>query len=242
LTGTAPYTINLFSIMKTSLRSLTGPGETGAAANRAEALKLHLVRAADLEPGDPSQTASMPWSLEGLAGRLVELSGTAGAPCLSLACSLLRQAQVTGAYAAWVSGREDFFYPPDLVAGGVDLRSLPVIRLSDTPSAGRAADWLLRTGAFCLLVLDLGGDLGLSVGLQGRLAQLARRQGDTVLILTEKSRETASLSSLVAVRAEAVRVRQPGGDYCCGVRFLKHKRRAPGAQRGEAFLGPPGLC
>jgi recombination protein RecA len=227
--------------MKTSLESRLGAGEAGAAGDRAEALKLHLVRAVDLEYRDSAPGIPVPWSLEGLAGRVVELSGTAGMPCLSLACSLLRQAQATGSFAAWVSAREDVFYPPDLAAGGVDLRSLPVVRLSDTPSAGRAADWLLRTGAFCLLVLDLGRDLALPVGLQGRLAQLARRQGDTVLILTEKSQETASLSSLVAVRAEAVRVRQRGGDYRCDVRFLKHKRRAPGAQQGERFRGPPGL-
>jgi recombination protein RecA len=207
-----------------------------------EVLKRHLVRAVDLEPQSPSQTGSVPWSLGGLAGRVVELSGTAEAPCLSLACSLLRQAQEAGGFAVWVSAREDSFYPPDLAASGVDLRSLPVVRLPDSPSAGRAADWLLRTGAFCLLVLDLGRDLELSVGLQGRLAQLARRQNDTVLILTEKGRATPSLSSLVAVRAEAVRVRRPEGDYRCGVRFLKHKRRAPGMQPGEVFLGPPGLC
>jgi recombination protein RecA len=231
----------LFSIMKSSLRSLTGPGEVGAEGERAEVPKLHLVRAIDLEPQGSNQAVSVPWSLEGLSGRLVELSGTAGAPRLSLACSLLRQAQAMGGFAAWVSAREDSFYPPDLAAAGVELRSLPVVRLPDTLSAGRAADWLLRTGAFCLLVLDLGQDLALPVGLQGRLAQLARRQGDTVLILTEKGREAASLSSLVAVRAEAVRFRQPGTGYRCGVRFLKHKQRAPGVQQGEIFLGPPGL-
>jgi recombination protein RecA len=214
----------------------------GAEDAGGEVLKLHLVRAADLEPQSSNQAGSAPWSLDGLAGRVVELSGAAEAPCLSLACSLLRQAQEAGGFAVWVSAREDSFYPPDLAAGGVDLRSLPVVHLPDSPSAGRAADWLLRTGAFCLLVLDLGRDLELSVGLQGRLAQLARRQNDTVLILTEKGRGTPSLSSLVAVRAEAVRVRRAEGGYRCGVRFLKHKRRAPGMQHGEVFLGPPGLC
>ena len=205
---------------------------------------LHLVRAADLEPGPggAAQASSVPWSLEGLAGRLVELSGAPGAPFLSLACSLLRQAQDRGDLAVWVSAREDSFYPPDLAAAGVNLRALAVVRLADSPSAGRAADWLLRTGAFALVVLDLGRDPELAVGLQGRLAQLARRRSTAVLVLTEKTREAPSLSSLVAVRAEALRRRGPEGRFRCGVRFLKHKRRAPGGQHAEVFLGPPGLC
>jgi recombination protein RecA len=205
---------------------------------------LHLVRAADLDLGlaSPAPTEPVPWSLEGLGGRLVELSGPPGAPLLSLSCSLLRQAQERGGLAAWISAREDCFYPPDLAAGGVALRRLAVVRLSDTPSAGRAADWLLRTGAFSLVVLDLGRDLELAVGLQGRLAQLARRRNTLVLLLTEKSREAPSLGSLVAVRAEALRRRGPEGAFRCGVRFLKHKRRAPGGLHAEVFLGPPGLC
>jgi len=203
---------------------------------------LHLVRATDLDPGSPLQAESVPWGLGGLAGRLVELSGPPGAPFLSLACSLLRQAQEQGDLAVWVSAREDSFYPPDLASAGVALQGLAVVRLADTPSAGRAADWLLRTGAFALVVLDLGRDLELALGLQGRLAQLARRQNTAVLILTEKSREAPSLSSLVGVRAEALRRRDPGGGFRCGIRFLKHKRRAPGGRYAEVFVGPPGLC
>jgi recombination protein RecA len=219
-----------------------GPEGRQAEGAAGEVAKLHLVRAADLEPQGTNPDGAASWSLEGLSGRVVELSGPAGAPCLSLACLLLRQAQEAGGLAVWVSAREDSFFPPDLAAAGVDLRSLPVVGLPDSLSAGRAADWLLRTGAFSLLVLDLGRDLGLSVGLQGRLAQLARRQRDTVLILTEKGGAAPSLSSLVAVRAEALRVRRPQGGYRCGVRFLKHKQRAPGLQHGEVFHGPSGLC
>ena len=220
---------------------MSQPSPTAAKGRDDKALALRLVRAADLEVGRPPQGESVPWSLEGLAGRLVELSGPTGAPFLSLACALIRQAQEKGDYAVWVSAREDSFYPPDAAATGVALSALPVIRLAGSRSAGQAADWLLRTGAFALVVLDLGRDLELALGLQGRLAQLARRQNAAVLILTEKGREAPSLSSLVAIRAEAVRRRNPEGDFHCGVSFLKHKRRAPGGRHAEVFVGPPGL-
>ena len=224
-------------------RSLSADPDRAGQAREVPAptLALHLVRAAELDFREANRTDALPWSPEGLAGRVVELSGIAGAPCLSLACSVLRRAQEKGDYAVWVSAREDSFYPPDLAAAGVDLRELPVVRLSDGPSAGRAADWLLRTGAFSLIVLDLGRDLALSPGLQGRLAQLARRQDAAVLILTEKGREAPSLSSLVAVRAEAVREWSPNGGLRCGILFLKNKRRTPGGGYEEACVGPPGL-
>jgi len=217
------------------------PSPTAGDSRGGRALALHLVRASDLEAEGPSAPETVPWSLEGLAGRLVELSGPTGAPFLSLACALIRQAQEQGEYAVWVSAREDSFYPPDAAAAGVALPALPVVRLAGSASAGQAADWLLRTGAFALVVLDLGRDLALGLGLQGRLAQLARRQNTAVLILTEKNRGAPSLSSLVAVRAEALRRRDPEGDFRCGVSFLKHKRRAPGGRCMEVFVGPPGL-
>ena len=83
---------------------------------------------------------------------------------------------------------------------------------SGAPRTGaRAADLLLRSGGFGLVVLDLmscsrraAADVPLA--MQTRLAGLARKHGSVFLCLTEKNSETSSLGSLVSLRAEAVRV------------------------------------
>ena len=39
--------------------------------------------------------------------------------------------------------------------GGIDLDALPVVRVPDARAAGRAADHLVRSGGFGLVVIDL---------------------------------------------------------------------------------------
>ncbi|MFO7653966.1 MAG: recombinase A [Candidatus Krumholzibacteriia bacterium] len=160
------------------------------------------------------QPASRPsWSPAELVGRLCEVTPGAASAVLTAALALVRQAQQAGEPAAWICGG-DPFYPPDAAAGGVDLAALPVIRVPDAAAAGRAADLLLRSGAFGLVVLDLAqvGDerLGrvrgrgpgrgrahpvgarLSLALQGRLVQLALKHGAAVVCLTAAAADTAT--------------------------------------------------
>ena len=106
------------------------------------------------------QAASTPvgWSRARLAGRLVELSGRGATAVLTLAVGLVVEAQRESEPVAWIQGTSDSFYPPDLAAAGVDLAALPVIRAGGPAGAARAASQLARSGAFGLLVLDLGVD------------------------------------------------------------------------------------
>jgi recombination protein RecA len=187
--------------------------------------------------------ASQPaWGLPDLSGRLVELSAGPEAAHLSAAFGLVLEAQLCGDRAAWVTLEESSFFPPDAGEGGIDLDALPVVRVADARTAGRAADHLVRSGGFGLVVVDLASDRGrlLPVPLLARLLGLARQHNAAVLILTKKTRETPSLHSLISLRAEA-RWRLREGRYELCVRVLKDKRGGPGWTHVETCRGPAGL-
>jgi recombination protein RecA len=193
--------------------------------------------------GAPASPAVRPsWSRAELSGRLCELSAAGGfsAP-LTAACDLILDAQLEGEPAAWVTATADTFFPPDAAASGIDLDALIVVRAPDARAAGRAADRLLRTGAFGLVVVDLGRDAALPTPLQGRLVRLAVKHEAAVLCLTEQNSARSSLGSLVSLRAEAHRRRRGPDRYVCDVTILKDKRRGPGWTDREVYRGPDGL-
>ena len=127
---------------------------------------------ADAPTGMPDGASAMApiarpvWSSAELSGRLCELSTVGSAPAaLTAAFGLVLDAQRAGEPTAWVTTTADTFFPPDVAASGVDLTALIVVRVPDTRTAGRAADRLLRAGAFGLVVLDLGRGVTLATGL-----------------------------------------------------------------------------
>jgi recombination protein RecA len=108
--------------------------------------------------------------------------------------------------------------------------------------AARAADHLIRSAGFGLVVLDIGEDERLPRALLARLAGLAGKHGTALLCVTEKDARRSSLSSLVSLRAEAVRLDDGDGRFRCEVRVLKDKRHGPGRTYCEVCHGPDGLC
>jgi recombination protein RecA len=187
--------------------------------------------------------AAEPWGLRALVGRLVELSGGGPQAVLTCALRLVVEAQGEGEPAAWVTGRGASFFPPDALDLGVDLDALPVIRVADEAVA-RAAEVLLRSGAFGLSVLDLsalGARVAVPPPLQSRLLGLAQKHDAAILCLTDKPRDAPSLGSLVSLRAEATRARHPEGGFRCTLTVIKDKRRAPDWSREERLRGPAGL-
>jgi len=175
------------------------------------------------------------WGLNALIGRMAEIRGGAR---LTVAMRLVLEAQQRETPAAWIAGTEAF-YPPDCAAGGVDLTALPVVHALEERAAARAADALLRSGGFGLVVADLAGDTGLPLAMQSRLAGLAKQWGAALVCLTPGRRETISLASL---RAESWIVRRDFDAFGCVVRVTKDKRDAPGQREEEVRHGPGGLC
>lgn len=190
------------------------------------------------------------WQLSHLAGHLVELSGRAATADLTLAFALVLEAQRQGEPAAWLTTKESSFYPPDAAAAGVDLDALVVVRLAAAQDLPRATEQLARSGAFCLLVLDLGRLARILPPMQKRLHGLAQKHDAAVLCLTEKASQASSLGSLVSLRAEAVRrpvllsqkAADIGRSFACTAHVLKDKRRGPGWSHTEVCHGPDGLC
>ena len=198
-----------------------------------------LRRLGEMVP-TPQEEEAPAWSHRMLAGRLCELSAQQDGALLSAAMSVVLDAQRAGDPVAWVSATSALFFPPDAAACGVDLSAVVVVRTRDGRTAGRAADVLLRSGAYGLVVLDLGTSAAMPTPLQGRLVQLALKHDSAVLCLTDKGADEASLGSLVSLRGQVARRRVPGG-FACSIRALKDKRRGPGWRWQEVCRGPDGL-
>jgi recombination protein RecA len=152
------------------------------------------------------------------------------------------------------------FFPPDVHETGVDLSALPVIRVPDVPAVFAAADVLLRSGGFGLIVADLGNPSNVASTSLARLAGLARRYHTALLFLTRlpvtparrstKSVSwkatlhgaTGSLGSLVSLHAHGRRRRIGPGQFQCELAVLKDKQRGPIWQYTEFCRGAMGLC
>ena len=160
---------------------------------------------------------------------------------LTLAFGLVLQVQRKGEPVAWITSAESTFFPPDVAEGGIDLDALPVIRLASVRHRVRAADQLARSGAFGLVVIELGECLDLPLAMQTRLAELALSHGTVVLCLTVKTDRQPSLGSLVSVRGQARIDRRAADGFVCRVDVLKDKRRGPGWHDEEWCRGPDGL-
>ena len=187
------------------------------------------------------EPSGRPWGLEQVAGRLVEISGAGAAAALTLAFGLVLEAQRRGEPVAWIALEERGFYPPDAAEGGVDLGALVVVRVANAKAVGRAADQLVRSGAFGLIVLDLGAGADVPTPLQTRLVGLAQKHQTALLCLTEKGGELPSLGSLVSLRVQAQRERICDDRFSCGLAVLKDKRRGPTWTHAEIYRGPAGL-
>lgn len=188
-------------------------------------------------------------------GRLVELSAPSASASArtSTAVALLRRAQREGETTAWIQPAGGHLYPPDLHDGGIDLEALVVVHVPEHEGAaglGKAAEMLLRSGAFGFVAIDLGALEGkpqsgstaaTRTAWQGRLLGLARQHEARVLILTEKPSDADSLGPLVGLRVEPRRTRKPDGSFVIEHHVLKNKSGAPVSPAAELFLGTPGL-
>lgn len=180
------------------------------------------------------------WSLEVIAGRFIALEPSdSGTAVLSLMAGLIREAQMQAGLVAWITEPRRLFFPPDFAAAGVDLAALPVVRAPELAQAARAADILLRSGSFALLVLD-GDGQALPLALQTRLAGLAQ-QHHTALVCLRSPGEAASRGSLVSLRCMTYKRRVGHDCFSVGFRAAKDKQQPPGWTHQELRHGPYGL-
>jgi recombination protein RecA len=183
------------------------------------------------------------WYWGSFASRLTELSASPSGAPLTLAFRLVLDAQRRGEPVAWIGRKDAPFYPPDVADAGVDLAACAVVWAGDALAAAKAADLLVRSGAFGLVVLDLGRDARLPMHASSRLALLAKQHQAAVVCLTGGKEATRpSLGPLVSLRAHAAsRVRGEGGRFRCEAVALKDKRAGKGWNIAEVCRGPDGL-
>jgi recombination protein RecA len=183
------------------------------------------------------------------------LSELRGDSALTMAFALVREAQEADEPAAYVSGPDASFYPPDVAEGGVDLDALVVVRAAEITQRARAADELIRSGAFALVVLDLvelylGGGRAegrIPPALLSRLHGLAQKHHSAIVFLTSGDASDdapSSLGPLISMRAVATRrlVGESRTRYELDVQVMKDKRRAPGWTHTEHCRAPLGLA
>jgi hypothetical protein len=168
--------------------------DLGTAVVRASTL-LRSGVAANAHAGDGHAAETWP-----RPGTVIELTGDFAAAATSTAVGAVADAQRTGGITAWVQARDGALFPPDVAASGVDLEALAVVHLPPVASTGSAAgarssdhgvpaaaELLLRSGAFDLIVLDLRPAPPKRGAWLGRLQALARQHHTRVLLLTDAS-------------------------------------------------------
>jgi recombination protein RecA len=206
---------------------------------RGSAAAAKVMRLDALRASDPAEAR---WSFATMRGRLVELSARGAAATLTAAVEIVIEAQTQSEPVAWITLASGTFYPPDAAESGVDLEALVVVRVADAITAARAAERVLRSGAFGLVVLDLAaGRAEWSMTVQGRLVTLAQTHDAAVVCITDKTADTASIGSLVSLRADALRGRERDGGFHVTVRALKDKQRGPGWSWRALRGGPAGF-
>lgn len=186
-------------------------------------------------------TSPSPWSITALAGRLTELRSSSNSASLSICTSLLREAQQRQETVAWIATSTSRFFPPDLDAAGVDLSALPLIRTPNAAASARAADRLLRSGAFSLVVADLGNSQAIPNPLLNRLSGLVRKHHAALVFLLNRQQCHDSLSPLISLTANTEYRRSSIDSFRCTLTAVKDKRQGPGWSHEETFRGPPGL-
>jgi len=169
-------------------------------------------------------------------GIIATLEGPPGSGRSAVAARLLAQATCGGGLGAVIetpAGIEGSFYPPALEAAGVDLERLLVVRAGDAQSVARAADILLRSAAFGVVVMP---SVILRATVWTRLAGLTHRANAVLLAFglgaSDELRYFASLR--IRLQASSACFAGESGPFCAlaGTRIeaavLKHKRAAPG--------------
>jgi recombination protein RecA len=199
-----------------------------------QTLRGTITRAGPLEgdplEGDPLERA---WPLSSV-GRIVEICAAPDGAQTSAAVMVLREAQADGDPVAWVLPRGAGLFPPDLAAAGLDLDALIVVHVPPEQPAAipRAAELILRTGAFGAVVLDLRAGIDpegapaewpRGAAWQGRLLGLAREHACRVIVLSATSDAQGSLGPWVSMRFDVRRRRIAPGRFRVEARVLKDK-------------------
>ncbi len=166
-------------------------------------------------------------------GKVSELLGTASSGRTAAAAATVAAATGRGEVTAWIDP-DDAFDPASAAAAGVDLERVLWVRPRGVGEAVRAAELVLATGGFAVVVLDFGAAAtGPRAGagwsaLPLRLARAVERAGAVALVLAQRPWSGALAGVTVALAPGEARW---GGES--GPRWLAGLAVRPRVERGR---------
>jgi recombination protein RecA len=191
---------------------------------------------------------SVPLAEQLPAGRLIEIASARDGAQMTAAVACLQHAQAQGETAAWVQPAGGPLFPPDLADSGVDLDALLIVNVPQSAGAFaaiKAAELLLRSGGFGLLILDMreqqAQGLVRDSAWQGRLLGVAREHDSRIVLLSAGATQAGSLGPLVSVCIEPHRRRLARGQFAVEHRVRKDKSGLLCTLADEQRRGPWGL-
>lgn len=134
------------------------------------------------------------------AGKLTEIAGGPSSGKTALALTAIASITTKGAgLAAFIDGR-DQLYPPAAAALGVDLERLLVVK---PPASGiaRAAEILVRSRGFELIVVDLPAQHRLARSVAHRLRTAAHQTRTALAVLCNRAGDVDAAHARLEVRA-----------------------------------------
>ncbi len=179
------------------------------------------------------------WDFDRLAGILSEISEETSAGAASFAAEIILDAQQRGEPVAWVAGTDSVFFPPDMADRGVDVPAVAVVRAGGASESLVAAEWLARSGAIGLVVVDTGGHGKVDDAALGRILKHAERGRCAVVFLTRKAPREPSLGSRISLRGCITR--SPGTPLCMEILTVKDKRSNSVSRLSRRYRGHPGM-
>jgi hypothetical protein len=201
---------------------------------------LPIVRASHLKAAHlEAASGGGSWRFDNLVGILAEVSEEVPSGAVSFAAEIIAQAQTQNEPVAWVTGTESVFFPPDLQNQGIDLSAVAVIRVEGETDSLMAAEWLVRSGAMGLVVVDLDAHGNVTDASLGRLLKLAERKFCAVLFLTRKRGQDPSLGSRISLRGCITR--SGSGPFVIDIRTTKDKRSNLSSRQSRQYNGPSGM-
>lgn len=152
-------------------------------------------------------------------GVLTEITGALSSGKTSVAFAAIAAAQRRGEPVAYVDPARSF-HAPSAARAGVDLDRLLLVLPPDENEALRAADLVLRSRGFALVVLDLPWLRRVADDALFRLARLARAVEAALVALTTEGSGTlrSAVSLRLAVRPEGLVVEGGGAGLVQGYR------------------------
>ncbi len=168
-------------------------------------------------------------------GKVGELVGPASSGRSAAAAAAVAAATARGEVTAWLDPA-DAFDPASMTAAGMDLERVLWVRPRGVGEAVRAAELVLGTGGFAVVVLDLGAVAAVARERNGasrgalalRLARATERAGAVTLVLAVRPwAGTLAAATVALARGEA----RWGGER--GPRWLEDLALQPQVERNR---------